>query len=95
MQHVAHQTRCITHCGVKRMLSIQARELGPFASARQLVEGRAAAMAARTDKILGDAKVAREKEEVRPPRMLEQEADHAHCFPHIDCRCLCVVGREL
>jgi hypothetical protein len=44
---------------------VQARELGPFASARQLVQGRAAAMAARTEKILKDADAAREAEEAR------------------------------
>lgn len=44
---------------------MQARELGPFASARQLVQGRAAAMAARTEKILKDADAAREAEEAR------------------------------
>ena len=44
---------------------MQARELGPFASARQLVQGRAAAMAAHTEKILNDASAVRDKEEVR------------------------------
>lgn len=76
------------------MLSIQARELGPFASARQLVEGRAAAMAARTDKILGDAKVAREKEEVRPPRMLERPTMLTASHTSTAGACA-VAGREL
>ncbi len=48
----------------------QARELGPFASARQLVNGRAAAMAARTEKMLEDAKAERQTEEVRSAEAL-------------------------
>ena len=40
----------------------QARELGPWSSARQLVEGRAAALSAREDKIAAAALAAAEAE---------------------------------
>jgi hypothetical protein len=60
-------------------VDLQARELGPFASARQLVQGRAAAMAARTEKILKDASAAREEEEVLPPLLRVLQASGILC----------------
>ena len=46
----------------KRTMLCQARALGPWSSARQLVEGRAAALSAREDKIAAAAQAAAEAE---------------------------------
>lgn len=42
----------------------QARDLGPFSSAYQMVQGRAAALAARSEMILDDGKKAPSEPEV-------------------------------